>query len=330
VNERVASEPRAGAALRAPHTLTFSYRRSVGGGTERFLAGLATGEIWGSVLADGRVTVPPAEYDPATGATVDRFVRVSDQGEVKSWTWVGEPGPEHPLDRPFAFALVALDGADTALLHVVDVTEEREMSTGMRVRADWRANRAGSVLDIRAFVPAGAAGAVVPSDDAPADALGPEPIAVPADMALEYTYEPGLALSGFFRALAERRIEGGRCPECASVYVPPRTRCPRCRVGPLATVAVVDHGVIESYTVVHIPFHGMTIDLPYAWAYIKLDGADVPFAHLLGEVAPDDIAAGQRVEAVWAAGDDRAPTWESIRYFRPVGPPPDAHDGSDR
>jgi hypothetical protein len=72
---------------------------------------------------------------------------------VESWCWVAHPRASHPLDRPFAFALVKLDGADTALLHVVDAGSADRMQTGMRVRPEWADERVGSVLDIARFVP---------------------------------------------------------------------------------------------------------------------------------------------------------------------------------
>jgi uncharacterized OB-fold protein len=102
--------------------------------------------------------------------------------------------------------------------------------------------------------------------------------------------------------------------------VPPRARCPQCRVGPLDQVELPPSGSVASYTVVHLPFPGLTMDLPFVTAWIRLDGADVPFAHLLGEVRPEDVTVGQRVEAVWVDDRDLAPTWESIRYFRPTVP----------
>ncbi len=115
---------------------------------------------------------------------------------------------------------------------------------------------------------------------------------VVSDITIPYTYEPGLTLSGFLQALGDRRIEGGRCPSCSGVYVPPRSRCPECRTGPLEPVLLPDRGSVVSYTVVHIPFPGLTMELPFVCAWIRLDGADVPFAHLLGEIGPEDVMRG--------------------------------------
>ena len=78
-------------------------------------------------------------------------------------------------------------------------------------------------------------------------------------------------------------------------------------------------GTVTAYTVVHIPFPGLTLDLPFTCGWVQLDGASVPFAHLLGETEADAVRVGMRVEPVWVDAADLAPTWESIRYFRPVG-----------
>jgi uncharacterized OB-fold protein len=88
----------------------------------------------------------------------------------------------------------------------------------------------------------------------------------------------------------------------------------------MTPVPLSDRGTIVSYTVVHVPVAGARTDPPFAWAWIQLDGADVPFAHLLGDAPVGNIRVGQRIQAVWVADDDLAPTWESIRHFAPVPP----------
>lgn len=141
------------APLEAPYVLEYAYRRSVGPVLGRFLAALREGRIEGVRLTDGRIMVPPAEYDPETGEAVSELVPVGPQGTVTTWSWVAEPRPRHPLRRPFAWALIRLDGADTAMLHVVDAGAPERMATGMRVRASFRAERTGAIQDIEAFLP---------------------------------------------------------------------------------------------------------------------------------------------------------------------------------
>jgi uncharacterized protein len=146
--------------LTSAHVLEYPYARSVGPVIGAFLTGLRDGRILGAVAPDGRVIVPPTEYDPVTAEATGALVEVGPEGTLQSWAWVGDPAPQHPLDHPFAWALVLLDGAATSLLHVLDTGSPGAVATGMRVRADFApaGERDGRIQDIRAFVPLGGGG----------------------------------------------------------------------------------------------------------------------------------------------------------------------------
>lgn len=139
--------------IAVPHVLEYTYTRSLGSAIGRFFAGLRERRIEGVRMADGRVLVPPTEYDPNTGESLDEFVQVGEAGVVETWAWVREARDKHPLDRPFAWALIKLDGADTGLLHAVDAGDESRMATGMRVRVRWRDEPKGEFLDMACFEP---------------------------------------------------------------------------------------------------------------------------------------------------------------------------------
>ena len=141
--------------LHAAHSLEYPYSRSVGPVIGAFLTGLRDGRLLGVTGAGGSVIVPPTEYDPTTGDDTGEMVEVGPGGVVQSWAWVGEPHPKHPLDTPFAWALIRLDGADTALLHVVDSGGPDRLATGDRVTVRFRpeSERIGAMADIAAFVP---------------------------------------------------------------------------------------------------------------------------------------------------------------------------------
>ena len=117
-----------------------------------FLTGLRDRKILGIRTGSGRVLVPPLEYDPETGEASLDWVPVADAGVVRGFTWVDRPGPKQPLDRPFAWALVQLDGADTPLLHALDCARERA-AIGLRVRVRWAAETRGHITDIACFEP---------------------------------------------------------------------------------------------------------------------------------------------------------------------------------
>ena len=134
--------------------LELPYKRTLGPVIGAFFTGLRDGRIVGSRTSRGRVLCPPLEYDPETGDSVQEIVELADTGTVQSFAWVPVPLRKHPLQHPFAFALIKIDGADTALLHAVDAGSPGAMSIGMRVRARFRAERKGHVRDLECFVPA--------------------------------------------------------------------------------------------------------------------------------------------------------------------------------
>lgn len=134
--------------------LEFPYSRTTGPVVGAFLRGLAEHRIVGVRDEQGRVIVPPVEYDPQSGAPLaDALVDVGTEGTVVSWTWVETPLERHPLRRPFAFALVRPDGADTTMVHAVDAGDAGSMATGMRVKARFADEPQGVITDLVAWEP---------------------------------------------------------------------------------------------------------------------------------------------------------------------------------
>ena len=60
--------------LSAPVTVAFDYTRSTGPVLGTFLTGLRDGQVVGARTSDGKVVVPPPEYDPVTHEAVTDFV----------------------------------------------------------------------------------------------------------------------------------------------------------------------------------------------------------------------------------------------------------------
>jgi uncharacterized OB-fold protein len=140
--------------LSAPHSMEFPYTRSTGPMVGAFLTGLRDRRLLGVRDSTGRVVVPPPEYDVATAAALPAgdLVEVAAEGVVTSWSWNPNPRLGQPFDRPFAWALVQLDGADTSLLHALDAPREA-IRTGMRVHVRWAAEPVGFITDIACFEP---------------------------------------------------------------------------------------------------------------------------------------------------------------------------------
>jgi uncharacterized OB-fold protein len=136
---------------------------------------------------------------------------------------------------------------------------------------------------------------------------------------LEYTITAGTAQKRFLRGLENGRLLAQRCPSCAKVYIPPRGSCPTCAVPTREEVEVADKGTITTFCIVDLPFYGQAVEIPYVCASILLDGADIPFFHLIQEIAAADVRMGMRVQAVWEDRDKRTPNFTAIKYFKPNG-----------
>jgi uncharacterized OB-fold protein len=262
--------------------------------------------------------VPPLEYDTDGAATGDP-VAVGPGGVVTTWAWVSQPLRNHPLNHPFAWALVRLDGADTAMLHSVDAGSPDVMRTGMRVEPRWRAERTGSIRDLECFVPSDST-PVGKTPEQPTEP-GPPVVVFPAPVRLDYTVTAGRNLSTYLRALASRRIVGGRCPECQKVYLPPRGSCPTCGVPATTEVEIADRGTVTTFCIIRIPFDAAPFPPPYAAVSILLDGADMPIFHLVRGIVLEEVRMGMRVHAVWVPDAELAPTLRSIRWFEPSDEP---------
>jgi uncharacterized protein len=292
------------------HVLEFpgGYTRSVGPVIGRFLSELRDGRLVGVRTRGGRVIFPPTEYDPDSGeAVTSEYVEVGPVGTVESWSWVGEPLASHPLDRPFAWALIKPDGADTAMVHVVDLgpfergaKPPKFLKTGMRVRPRLRGERTGGIGDIEAFLP--------------------EVTMINAPSRLEFDLKPGHALDRFLEGISEGRILGHRCDVCGKVMVPMKGLCSSDGVPTTEEVEVADTGTVTTFAVNNIP-DPRAPAVPFVSAYVLLDGADGAMLTLVAGIPADQVRMGMRVKAVWKPREEWGATISNIRWFEPSGEP---------
>jgi uncharacterized OB-fold protein len=304
--------------LSAPLETSFDYTRSLGPVLSEFMTGLAGRRILGSRSADGRVHVPPAEYDPVTFAPPAELVPVGPAGTVLTWSWQPEPIDGQPLDRPFAWALIRLDGADTGLLHAVDAGSADAMHSGMRVRPRWAAERAGHIRDIECFDPV-PAGAEPPPDEASEPGDPVTMIITPVRLRIQHSVSA--EESRYLIGLSQGKVIGQRCPACGKVYVPPRGACPVDGVPTTTDVELPDVGTVTTFCIVNVPFQGQRVPSPYVAASVLLDGADIAFQHLILGCEPDEVRMGMRVKAVWKPREEWGTTAENISHFEPTGEP---------
>jgi uncharacterized OB-fold protein len=142
------------APLCEQRVMEFPYKHSTGPIVGRFLAGLKEQKkIWGQRVSGQGVVVPPTGYSEVDASDGGEWVEVKDTGTVTAVAVVQKPIEGlHPLTSPFAFILVKLDGADTALAHIVKDGLDK-LKVGARVQAVWAPDdqRIGSIRDIACF-----------------------------------------------------------------------------------------------------------------------------------------------------------------------------------
>ena len=148
----MATKPAHVEPMHAEVTMEFPYKHSTGETIGRFLAGLKEQRaIWGQRVAGQGVVVPPLGYSETDASAGGTWVRVEPTGTVTAVAGVAKPLADlHPSDAPFAFVLVKLDGADTALAHIVTDGHDR-VRVGSRVEVVWADEPSGTIRDIARF-----------------------------------------------------------------------------------------------------------------------------------------------------------------------------------
>jgi uncharacterized OB-fold protein len=312
------------APLRAPLEIEFDYTRSLGPVLSQFMDALAERRILGARGADGRVHAPPFEYDPVSAEPPGSdLIEVGPEGTVVSWSWMPEPLAGQPLAEPFAWALIRLDGADTAMLHAVDAGSAAAMRTGLRVRPRWAAHPAGSIRDIACFEPCdGPVGTAAAPDGQDIGAERAAGMTI-APVRLHYLHTASPGESAYLRGLAQRRLLGQRCGVCGQVYVPPRGTCPVDGVPTSEEVELPESGTVTTFCIVNVGYPGQRVTPPYVAAAVLLDGADIAFQHLVLGCDPGEVRMGMRVRAVWGEAG-------TISHFAPTGEPDAAYESYAR
>ena len=131
----------------------FSY--TAGTIRSRFLTGIRDNKkIVGTRCTEcNKVWVPARSTCVRCFASLSDFEEVSDIGEVVSFSVIYRSQPFYPARPPFAYGVIKLEGADSSLVHLIGGVEPANIETGMKVKAVFKEDRIGSILDIEYFEP---------------------------------------------------------------------------------------------------------------------------------------------------------------------------------
>jgi uncharacterized OB-fold protein len=150
----------------------------------------------------------------------------------------------------------------------------------------------------------------------------PAPLRAPLEIEFDYTRSLGPVLSQFMTALADRRILGARGAD-GRVHAPPFEYDPVSSDPPGELVAVGPEGTVVSWSWMPEPLEGQPLTEPFAWALIRLDGADTVMLHAVDAGSAAAMRTGLRVRPRWSA--NRVGSIRDIACFEPCdGPAPGA------
>lgn len=138
---------------------------------------------------------------------------------------------------------------------------------------------------------------------------------------MPYEWSVGRFGSLFFHEIRENhRFVGIRCPQCGKVYVPPRRLCAPCFRELDELVALPNLGTIMAFSVVNYPFPdpatGDQRPIPYTYGYIRIEGSDNIFSHVIDETNVEKIAVGMKVAAVFKDKEEMQGNIQDIKHFR--------------
>jgi uncharacterized OB-fold protein len=100
-----------------------------------------------------KVFVPPRKTCPQCFNESMSWEEVGLEGALLTFTVARRQLAALPKKAPVLFGLIKLDGADTALLHMLAGVRPEDLRSGMRMRAVFSKNRAGNIMDIAYFCP---------------------------------------------------------------------------------------------------------------------------------------------------------------------------------
>ena len=93
-----------------------------------------------------KVFVPPRMICAECFEKMEEWVEVGNQGTVIGFTTITHKTPVMPLEPPYSYAIIRLDGADTDTVHLINVGDPKQLKVGMRVEAVLKKNQEMGLL----------------------------------------------------------------------------------------------------------------------------------------------------------------------------------------
>ncbi|NIM95994.1 MAG: DNA-binding protein [Anaerolineales bacterium] len=140
------------------------------------------------------------------------------------------------------------------------------------------------------------------------------------EMKAHYAWDAGIGIGAYLAGLKDGILLGSHCRTCRKTVIPPRTVCEWCFRPMTGFVPLKDTGTVNTFSLCYVTWDVIRIKDPELPAVIEIDGASPlhGIMHKLGEVEPEEIHIGMRVQAVWKHPEEREGAITDILYFKPI------------
>ena len=129
------------------------YKHTAGAYVEKFLTEIGQNRKIMGVKCPKckKVSVPPKMVCFECFEKMEEWVEVGNQGTLKGFTVVTYKTDVMPMEPPFAYGIIRLDGADTDIVHIINESDPKKLKEGMRVEASFYKKPRKRILDIEYF-----------------------------------------------------------------------------------------------------------------------------------------------------------------------------------
>lgn len=139
------------------------------------------------------------------------------------------------------------------------------------------------------------------------------------ELRANFAWDTGVAIGRYLASLKRGIILGSYCTTCRRTVVPPRIVCEWCFRPMDEYIPLQDTGTINTFSLCYVTWDVKRIKEPEIPAVIEIDGASPNHGimHMIGEVDPQAVHIGMRVQAVWKTAEERQGSITDILHFKP-------------
>ena len=146
---------------------------------------------------------------------------------------------------------------------------------------------------------------------------------IPDTPDLRYYWDNGLAMNTYLDGMKNGKIRGSYCRQTGRMMIPARSFSEIADLNPVSDYYdLPDTGTVRTYTLSHVNWDSSLLPDGQinVFAVIAIDGIDenMGLVHVLGEVKPEEVKIGMKVQAVWKDAGDREGSIKDILYFKPI------------